>query len=120
MAQAGNSLNRGWRVFGSRLPPGVRDVDCESFPSPIADMGESRLWQICGSREQERLSSQFAALNVEFVRDAILDAEDSTSVPGPSERRQEIMLGGLLWREWIGFRDRALRELRRSGDLTKS
>jgi hypothetical protein len=73
-------------------------------------MGESRLWQICGSREQERLSSQFAALNVEFVRDAILDAEDSTSVPGPSERRQEIIVGriALAGVDWLS-RSRAAR-----------
>jgi hypothetical protein len=120
MVRAGNFLNRDQRVFGSRLPPGVRDTDCENRPSPIDEMGESRLWQICGSREQERLSSRFAELHLELMRDAILAAEDSTTAAGPSERRREILLGGLLWREWVGFRDRALRELRRSGDLAET
>jgi hypothetical protein len=120
MVRTGNALNRDREIFGARLPPGVRDTDCEGRPSLISDVGETRLWRICGPREQERLSSRFAELHVELVRDAILDAEDSQAVAGSSERRRESRLGGLLWREWVDFRDRALREMRRRGDLAKS
>jgi hypothetical protein len=119
MGRSGHSLKQDRRIFGSRLPPGVRDADCECRPSPIAEMCESRLWQICGPREQELLSSRFVELHGELVRDAILDAEDSAALAGESERGREVLLGELVWGAWVRFRDRALRELRRSGDLAK-
>jgi hypothetical protein len=118
MGRSGDSLKQDRRIFGSRLPPGVRDADCECRPNPIAEMCESRLWQICGLREQEQLSSRFVELHAELMRDAILDAEDC-STARESERRREVLLGELLWGAWVRFRDRALRELRRSGDLAK-
>jgi hypothetical protein len=119
MCRAGNSFNRRSRVFGSRLPPGVRDADCERPPSPLADAGENQLWRICGPQEQERMSSHFVERNAELLRDAILDAGESSASPGSSERGREILLGGLLWPAWICFRDRALRELRRDGEFPK-
>jgi hypothetical protein len=103
-------------VFGSRLPPGVRDADCEHRPDPLEDAAERHLWQICGPRVQRRVSSQFTELHVELFRDAILDVEDFT-VAAASERGREILLGGMLWPAWIHFRDRAMRELRRCGEL---
>jgi len=104
-------------VFGSRLPPGVRDADCEPCLGPLEDAGESRLWQLCGAQGQERLSSQFVELHHELLRNAILDAEDSPAAAGSLERPRESVLAGRLWPAWVYFRDRRLRELRRSGEL---
>jgi hypothetical protein len=91
-------------------------VDCDRGAIPQEGESEERLWQIVGPREQERVSAEFAEQHLEFVRDAILDAQDSPRVaapPGPAE----VLLGRRLWREWIGFRDHALRELRQRGQL---
>jgi hypothetical protein len=108
------------RLFGSRLPPGVRDVDCESGRLSVALLEENQLWKNCAPLVQERLSSRFVELHVEFLRDAILDAEDSVDTaqsPGPP---RELQFGESLWSAWKRFRDRALREMRRGGESFES
>jgi len=112
-------------IFGSRLPPGVRDADCQprSRLSPPV-FTERDLWQTCGSQYQERLCSAFTESNREFFRDAILDAEDGIPVSAARHAaahqlaaRGSSLLGELIWAEWLRFRDRALRDILQSGEL---
>jgi hypothetical protein len=116
--------------WGSRLPPGVRDADCRPHSRPsLRGFTERDLWQICGWQYQERLCSAFTESNREFVRDAILDAEDGIH-PSMSAARQSgahqsaargpSLLGELIWAEWLRFRDRALRDILQSGELPET
>jgi hypothetical protein len=119
------SLNRSnllpHRIFGSRLPPGVRDADCQSQSRPLPHVFTERdVWQACGPQYQERLCSDFAESNPELLRDAILDAEDgipSVSTSRHAAARGPSLLGELIWAEWLRFRDRALRNILQSGEL---
>jgi hypothetical protein len=108
------------QIFGSQLPPGVRDVDCDGGPMADSIAGENHFWKDCGSISQERLSSRFVELHAEFLRDAILDAEDANDLTLSRGPLREFALGELLWSTWIRFRDRALREMRRGGELFQS
>jgi hypothetical protein len=117
MRRVENTLGRS-RVFGSRLPPGVRDADCEGRSRPFGDAGGNGLWRNCDLREQELLSIRFIERHAELLRDMILDVEDFPVADGSSERGREILVGGLLWPAWICFRDRALREARRGGEFS--
>lgn len=112
MSRLGSNGVPGWGLVGSHLPPGVRDVECDGFADPLSEAGEDDLWRRCGPREQERLSSRFAESHLIFLRDAVLDAEDSVSARG-----RDGALGAALWAAWLCFRDRALRELRRCGEF---
>jgi hypothetical protein len=115
-----NFVGRGRRIFGSRLPPGVRDTDCDGRPDPLVETGERRLWLICGPLRQERLSARFAELHAELLRDAILDAEDSSVLLAPTEFASQFLFVGSIWSAWIRFRDRALREMCRCGELPEA
>jgi hypothetical protein len=105
--------------LGWRLPPGVRDADCDGPVTTWDDLPANQLWRKCSEHQQERLCDQFAALNIAIFRDAILDAEDLSS-GGLTASAREDFLGGILWSAWIRFRDTALRQLCRSGELGQS
>jgi len=100
----------------SGLPPGVRQADCDGRLDGFADASGNQLWNACNLRQQESLTSGFIARHGEFVRDALLDVEDSSNPDaGP-----KLRLGSLLWPTWICFRDRNLREMHQRGELPGS
>jgi hypothetical protein len=106
------------QAFGSNLPAGVSDTDCDGPLHPHAGASESRLWQISGSRTRDRLSETFAESHLEFLRDAILDAEDAALSSRPEPKNAAASIGQSLWAAWLSFRNHALREMRRTGELS--
>jgi len=93
-------------------------MDCDGGRLPAPDVTDSRLWEFCGPVEQERLSSRFVESHFELVRDAILDAADAQGARQSPEVSPQWMVGKSLWSAWVRFRDRALREMGRAGELT--
>jgi len=67
------------------------------------------------------MAGQFSQIHADTLRDAILDLEDNCAAarasPGIAQR---TALAELLWSSWARFRDGALRELRRRGEITGS
>jgi hypothetical protein len=100
------------RIFGSRLPPGIQDIDCDGGHCATSEVSDGWRWQICGPLRQERIATRFVKLHLELLRDAILDAEDSSS---PSGTAREFQLGKSLWSAWRYFRGRALGEMNHGG-----
>ena len=104
--------------FSRGLPPGMRQKDCDGA-SHLANASATRLWAACTPAQQESLSAQFANRCVEFVRDAILDLEDTSTHharAAPNEN-QRTTLADLLWSSWIRFRNRALHQMQAHGEF---
>jgi hypothetical protein len=97
------------------LPVGVTQADCDGPPDPLADADDQRLWHACDPAQQEDIVTRFALNHTEELRDAILEVEDGPCRSHDSGRAAS--LGSLVWRAWIAFRDQALRELHRRGEI---
>lgn len=101
------------------LPAGVRQADCDGLADELDDAGANRLWNACDATQQKFVSARFVDLHADQLRDTLLDAQDVACLSGPSaDQASREMLGRLLWRMWIGYRDRALREMHGRGELT--
>jgi hypothetical protein len=99
------------------LPAGVRQADCDGVTGDLDDASGNGLWSACDAAQQESISGRFVALHADRLRDTLLDVEDGV---GHSRDLAAVgaLLGQLLWPVWIGYRDRALRELHGRGELS--
>ncbi|HEX4056222.1 MAG TPA: hypothetical protein VHX86_18330 [Tepidisphaeraceae bacterium] len=101
------------------LPAETRQADCDGPADELGDASGNRLWNACDANQQESVSARFVNLHADRLRDALLEVQDAAGLsrasadPPPSE-----LLGRLLWKMWIGYRDRALREMFGRGELT--
>ena len=103
------------------LPPGVRQSDCEGVPIPLAEANAGQLWSACSPAQQDAMAGRFSQTHADTLRDAILDLEDHCAAARASPGAvQRMALAELLWSSWVRFRDGALRELRRRGEITSS
>jgi hypothetical protein len=101
------------------LPPGIRQADCEGRPDDLVEADGNRLWNACDRRRQEALANRFVELHAEQFRDALLDAQDAFGLAAASPiLAPGASLGRLMWTMWTSYRDRALREMVRRGDLS--
>lgn len=101
------------------LPAGVRQADCDGPADELDDADGNRLWNACDVTRQESISVRFVDLHADRLRDALLDAQDAAGLSNASaDQAPRELLGRLLWRMWISYRDRALREMHGRGELT--
>ena len=101
------------------LPAGIRQSDCDGRPDDLGDADGKHLWNACDEHQQEAVSARFVKVNAERLRDALLDTQDGfVSVAASPENAPAALLGRLFWTMWINYRDRALREMARRGDLS--
>ncbi|MGD0461982.1 MAG: hypothetical protein ABSB74_05805 [Tepidisphaeraceae bacterium] len=101
------------------LPAGIRQADCDGRADDLADADGNRLWIACDPRQQESVSARFVHDYAERLRDALLDTQDAFGLATASpDDAPGALLGRLLWTMWISYRDRALREMVRRGDLS--
>jgi hypothetical protein len=103
------------------LPAGIRQADCDGRTGDLDDADGNRLWNACDAIQQESVSARFVHVHAERLRDALLDTQDAlglaTAWPNGAPG---ALLGCLLWTMWISYRDRALREMVRRGDLSST
>jgi hypothetical protein len=101
------------------LPAGIRQADCDGPENELADSDGNRLWTACDACRQESMSVRFVQLNLEQLRDALLDTQDAFALAAASSNGTPgASLGRWVWTMWISYRDRVLREMVRRGDLS--
>jgi hypothetical protein len=103
------------RIRNSGLPVNVTQADCDGPPDSLADADDRWLWRACDPAQQQDIVTRFALNHTDELRDAILELEDGPCRSQDSGRAAS--LGSLVWRAWIAFRDQALRELHRRGEI---
>jgi hypothetical protein len=104
------------------LPADITQRQCDGPFDPLHDAGGDHLWRACRPTGQEKIAGRFADARIEILRDAILDVQDqlSTTSGGAIALRgsgPDLALGQALWSAWIGFRNRALRDMLARGEL---
>ncbi len=106
------------------LPAGIRQADCDGRPDDLDDLDDAdgnRLWNACDAIQQESVSARFVHVHAERLRDALLDTQDALGLATASPNGAPgALFGRLLWTLWISYRDRALREMVRRGDLSST
>jgi hypothetical protein len=101
------------------LPAGIRQSDCDGPANDLAEADGDFLWNACDERQQELVSARFLQVNLERLRDALLDSQDGfVSLVVSPDGESAASLGRIFWTLWISYRDRVLREMARRGDLS--
>lgn len=106
-------------AWQSGLPAETRQADCDGPADDLDDASGNRLWNACDANQQESVSARFVDLHADRLRDTLLEVQDAAgSSSASADPASRELLGRLLWKMWISYRDRALREMLGRGELT--
>jgi|SRR5450432_1914746 hypothetical protein len=101
------------------LPAGIRQADCDGGADALAEADGDLLWNACDAHQQESLSGRFIGVNLERLRDALLDTQDAFGPATLSPQAAPLAsFGRAIWTMWTAYRDRTLQEMARRGDLS--
>jgi hypothetical protein len=82
---------------------------------PLGDASAACLWKAATEPQRRQIAERFAQARADDVRDALLDAEDSS--PPADQSARATSLGRRLWRLWTHYRDQSVERLQIQGQL---